>query len=144
MKIRNVVIDTNALISFVTDRDHNQQAKVAWLLENAAKLHFTIFCPLNVITEFVYVLLNIYRVPKTTVKQMVSDFIVMPGVEIVTDLDFEIFFSIWPDHVSDYGDAIVAAVCKTKKGAYVATFDRKFRKDLEKLGVRVYNFSQPS
>lgn len=30
----------------------------------------------------------------------------------------------WPEHFKDYGDAIVAALCKNTKGSLIATFDR--------------------
>ena len=48
------VIDTNALISFVTDRNPDQQEKAAAIFEDAARLKATILCPQNVLTEFVY------------------------------------------------------------------------------------------
>jgi len=37
--------------------------------------------------------------------------------------------------VPDYGDAIIASLCKDTKGASVATFDRKFKAKLKKLGL---------
>ena len=56
MKKHTIVIDTNALISFVTDRNKSRQDKIAELFENAAGLRMSILCPQNVLTEFVYVL----------------------------------------------------------------------------------------
>lgn len=140
MKRHPVVIDTNALISFVTDRNKNQQNKIAKLFENAAGLRLSILCPQNVITEFVYVLDRVYNIPGLVIKEMIGDFVTMPGIEIVHEVNLKILFSYWPDKIPDYGDAIVASVCKARKKAIVATFDRKFSAALKKLGLSAYSF----
>ncbi|MBW1768951.1 MAG: PIN domain-containing protein [Deltaproteobacteria bacterium] len=36
-------------------------------------------------------------------------------------------------HFKDYGDVIVAALCKNTKGLLIATFDRDFRTKSKKL-----------
>ena len=54
--MRRYVIDTNALISFVTDRNPEQQQKIAPLFESAAYMKAVIFCHQHVLTEFIYVL----------------------------------------------------------------------------------------
>ena len=59
--MRTLVIDTNALISFVTDRNPVQQEKIAVIFDEAARLKIAILCPQNVLTEFVYVLEKIYN-----------------------------------------------------------------------------------
>ena len=40
----------------------------------------------------------------------------------------------------NYGDAIIAALCKDTTGATVATFDRKFRIKLKKLDLSTTSF----
>lgn len=52
--MKKPVIDTNALISFVADRNPDQQSRIAALFEDAAKLKAAILCPQDVLTEFVY------------------------------------------------------------------------------------------
>lgn len=138
MKRHAIVIDTNALISFVTDRNKVQQGKIAGLFENAAGLRLSVLCPQNVITEFVYVLDRVYNVPQSIIKDMIDDFVAMPGIEIVHEVNLKILFSYWPDKIQDYGDAIVTSVCKARKGAMIATFDRKFSAALKKLGLSVW------
>jgi len=138
VKKQTIVIDTNALISFVTDRNKTQQGKIAGIFENAAGLRLSVLCPQNVITEFVYVLDRVYNVPQSVIKDMIDDFIAMPGIEIVHEVNLKILFSYWPDKLQDYGDAIVASVCCARKGAIVATFDRKFSAALKKLGLSVW------
>ena len=77
--MRKLVIDTNALISFVTDRNPAQQEKIAGVLDDAAQLQITVLCPQNVLTEFVYVLEKIYKQPKSQIRSMIADFIALPG-----------------------------------------------------------------
>ena len=138
MKRHTIIIDTNTLISFVTDRNKNQQDKIAGVFENAAGLRLSVLCPQNVITEFVYVLDRIYKVPQSVIKDMIDDFVAMPGIEIVHEVNLKILFSYWPDKIQDYGDAIVASVCCARKGSMVATFDRNFSATLKKLGLSVW------
>lgn len=134
------IIDTNALISFVTDRNTTQQAKIASLLDSAAQLKVRVLCPQNVLTEFVYVMDSVYGIGKTEIRDIARDFIKLPGLEIVHQISLKTLFTFWPEKVPDYGDAIIAALCKDTKGASVATFDRKFRAKLKKLGLAAYSF----
>ena len=134
------IIDTNALISFVTDRNPTQQAKIANLLDSAAQLKVRVLCPQNVLTEFVYVMDSVYGIGKTEIRDIARDFIKLPGLEIVHQISLKTLFTFWPERVPDYGDAIIAALCKDTKGASVATFDRKFRAKLKKLGLSLFSF----
>ena len=132
------IIDTNALISFVTDRNPTQQAKIANLLDSAAQLKVRVLCPQNVLTEFVYVMDSVYRIGKAEIRDIVRDFIKLPGVEIVHQISLKTLFTFWTEKVPDYGDAILAALCQDTKGASVATFDRKFRAKLKNLDLSVF------
>ncbi len=138
--MKNYIIDTNALISFVTDRNPAQQDKIANLLNSAAQLKVRVLCPQNVVTEFVYVMDSVYRIGKAEIRDIVRDFIKLPGVEIVHQLSLKTLFAIWPEKVPDYGDAIIAALCKDIQGTSVATFDRKFKTKLKKLDLSVFPF----
>jgi len=132
------VIDTNALISFVTDRNPEQQQKIAPLFESAAHMKAVMFCHQHVLTEFIFVLDRIYHVPKNEIGVMIKDLIEMPGIEIVQEVDFNTIFSWWPDPVPDFGDALIAAVGKTISGSLVVTFDQKFAANLKTLGISIW------
>ena len=129
------IIDTNALISFVTDREPAQQKVVGELFEQAARLKCTMICPLHVLTEFVYVLERVYRVEPCEINAMVAEFIAMAGVELFHGLDMNILLALWPASVPDFGDAVVATVSRMKKGSSVLTFDRRFARVLHRLGI---------
>ena len=140
--MNNYIIDTNAMISFVTDRNPAQQGKIANLLDSAARLKIKVLCPQNVLTEFVYVLDSVYRIGKAEIKDMIRDFIRLPGVEIVHYLNLNTLFTFWPEKVPDYGDAIIAALCKDTRGSSIATFDQKFKARLNRLDLAVYSFEK--
>lgn len=137
--MKKIIIDTNALISFVTDREPEQQAKIAKVFNDASQLKVRLLCPQNVLTEFIYVMDKVYHIENTEIKKMVKDFIVLPGIEIVHEVNMKLLLSFWPEHFADYGDAIVAAVCKDTKGSSIASFDRKLRIKLKKLRLSVFS-----
>ncbi|MBW2482915.1 MAG: PIN domain-containing protein [Deltaproteobacteria bacterium] len=138
--MKKLIIDTNALISFVTDRNPVQQDKIAALFDNAARLKVRVLCPQNVLTEFVYVMDAVYGIDKAEIRDIIRDFINLPGIEFIDHFNLKTLFELWPENIPDYGDAIVAVVCRNTKGASVATFDRKFKVKLKKLGLAVFSF----
>jgi predicted nucleic acid-binding protein len=133
--VKRYVIDTNALISFVTDRNPEQQRIVAPLFEAAAHMKAVILCHQNVLTEFIYVLDKVYQLPKHRIGQMIIDLVQMPGMQLVQELDYQAVLSVWPDPFPDFGDAVVASVALAKKGAAIVTFDRKFSLGLNRLNI---------
>ena len=138
--MKNYIIDTNALISFVTDRNPAQQGKISTLFDSAVRLKVGVLCPQNVLTEFVYVMDAVYGIGKDEIRDIIRDFIRLPGVEVVHQINLKTLCTLWPEKVPDYGDAIIASLCKDTKGTSVATFDRKFRAKLKKLGLATSPF----
>jgi predicted nucleic-acid-binding protein len=133
--VKRYIIDTNALISFVTDRNPGQQQKVGPLFESAAHLKVAILCHQHVLTEFIYVMDRIYGVPKDAIHRMIGDLIAMPGIEVVHAVDFKTVLACWPDPIPDFGDAVIASVSKTIKRSVIVTFDRQFVDRLKSLGL---------
>ena len=128
--MKQYVIDTNALLSFVTDRNTVQQTVMTSVFEQVASAQATILCPQNVIAEFVYVMETVYHQPKPSIRSIAAEFISMPGVTILNKTDFDEVFSLWPEIFEDFGDAIVAACARSTKRASIITFDRRFIRKL--------------
>lgn len=139
--MKKYIIDTNALISFVTDRNPDQQQKIAPLFESAADLKALILCHQNILTEFIHVMDRVYLVPKDEIGRIIAALVEMPGIEIIHKIDFNAVFSCWPSPISDFGDAVIATICKITKRSVVVTFDRKLINNLKSLGL---NFWSPS
>jgi predicted nucleic-acid-binding protein len=140
--MNKIVIDTNTLISFVTDRNLKQQKMAADLFENASQLKSLVFCPQNVLTEFVYVMDKVYQVSVDKTQEILRDFLSMTGIKIMHDLNIEQLLFYWPKYFNDFGDAIVASVCREIKGSTVATFDRKFINALKKVNLEIHSFKE--
>ena len=138
--MKRYLIDTNALISFVTDRNPEQQRIVAGLFESAQHLKATILCHQHVLTEFIYVMDRIYHVPKDQISRMVSDLMEMPGIETVQEIDLKASLSFWPDPIQDFDDAVIAASSMNQKGCAIVTFDRRFTANLKSIGLNTYQF----
>ena len=136
--MKTFIIDTNALLSFVTDRNPEQQEVVSVLFEQAASLKCSILCHQHTITEFVYVLEKVYQTPKPAISRMVKDFLAMPGVELIHDIHFDVLLNFWPERVADFGDAVIATVWASAPKAAVVSFDKKFIKELGRLGATVH------
>jgi len=135
--MKKIILDTNVLISFLTDRDLAQQEKAEEIFAQAAALRTEILCQQEVISEFVYVMNSVYQVSKNEIRSMLLDFADMPGIEIVSGLDLAIVSQLWPAQISDYGDAVIASLCKKTRDSAVATFDRKLIKELTAAGLAV-------
>lgn len=133
--MKKYVIDTNVLISFVTDRNPAQQEIIAPLFESASRLKCTLLCHQFVLTEFVFVMDKVYGTPKESINSMVRDFLSMPGVEIHQGTDFNTLLSYWPLKINDFGDALIAATAKAIKGSLIITFDEKFKSALKRVGL---------
>lgn len=135
--MKRFVIDANALVSFLTDRNMEQQEAVSRYFEEAASARTRLYCPALAIAEFVYVMERVYRVGKARVSIIVADLVAMPGVFVVGEGDLRELLELWPSTVSDFGDAAVAATCRSTRGSSVLTFDRKFANSLKRAGIPV-------
>lgn len=133
-----VVIDTNVLVSFLTDRNVEQQAQAAALFEAAARGEIEIILHQMVISEMVYVLTNLYGLEAAEIARLLEDLLATAGVTPVDEVVWRRVLEHWPNRFADFADAILAAVCSTKRYDAVATFDRKLRRKLRKLELGTF------
>ena len=130
-----VLLDTNILVSVLTDRDLEQQARASEIFEMAATGKVRILLHQIVISELVYVLSNLYRVRAEKVAAILSDLLATPGVETVAALSWPRVLDLWPRRVADFGDAALAAAALEKRNVAIATFDQRFIRQLRREGV---------
>ena len=135
--MKKIVIDANCLLSFVTDRNAEQQEKISKLFHEAGQLKSVILCHHHVISEFVCVLSSVYGTDAEKIHEILSDHLVMPGCMTVSEVNMQTVLSLWPAVIADYGDAIIAAYSKDTKGTAVATFDKKFSKAMHRAGIAI-------
>lgn len=133
--MKSAVVDTNVVLSFVTDRDPAQQQAAARLFEQAASGELRVVLPQVVLIEIVYVLQNLYRTPAPETASLLDDLLAMPHVEADNEVAWHAVLEIWPSRVGDFADAVLVTVARTGDRA-VASFDRKLKRALRSAGVK--------
>jgi predicted nucleic-acid-binding protein len=133
--MKKYIIDTNCLISYVTDRDERQRALVSPYFDSALKSQCTLVVLSSVIIEFVYVLSRVYQADPLTVSEMTRTILHTPGIDIDTAVDFESVLSLWPEKIKDFGDAILASRARETKTP-VLTLDRSFIAQLKACDIQ--------
>lgn len=136
--MRQVIVDTNVLLSFLTDRDLEQQERAGDLFQKALRGEQVALVPQAALAEMVYVLLNVYKVSPADTAATLADLLDMPGVLAVDEVSWPAVLELWPHAVPDFGDALLAAVARDQAPDAVATFDNKFSSRLRRLGLPLY------
>jgi predicted nucleic acid-binding protein len=136
--LKEVLVDTNVLVSFVFDREPEQQEQADELLRLAASGRLRVLLHQVVLTEMAWVLLNLYDVPPAEVRATLGDLLSLPGTVPVHELSWVRVLDLWPNQVRDLGDAAIAAVALQTHADAVATFDRPFRRRLKSLRLASY------
>lgn len=131
-----VVVDTNVLVSYLVDREPDQQRQADRLLRRAAGGEIEVLLPQIVATELVFVLTNLYQQPASEVADTLRDLFSLPGVRSVDEMDWQTVLALWPERIPSFADAALAAVAKRQRLA-VATFDRSFVKKLRREAIEV-------
>ena len=111
--MKSVVVDTNVVLSFVTDRDPHQQRAGARLFEHAASGEHRIILPQVVLIEIVYVFQNLYRTPAAKIAGLLDDLLGMPHVVVENEVPWHAVLEIWPKRLRDFADAVLMTVART-------------------------------
>lgn len=131
-----VIVDTNVLVSYLVDREPDQQRQADRLLRRAADGEIEVVLPQIVTTELVFVLTNLYERPADEVADVLRDLLSLPGVRSIDDLDWQTVLDLWPETIPSFADAALAATAKRSRLA-VATFDRALVKKLRREAVEI-------
>ncbi len=133
--MKQILLDTNVLISFLTDRNLEQQEQAAELFNSALLGESQLILHQIVVVEMVYVLKNLYKTESAQAAQILSDLIAMPGVKPVDKVSWTEVLAWWPARVRDFADGVLAAVAQLGGCDTVATFDQEFVRCLNRNGI---------
>lgn len=133
-----IVLDTNVILSAVTDRNASQRKRAEHLIRDAASGRESLVLPQFVLFETHYVLRNLYARPESEIAGLLQDLIEMPGLDVEQTIPLEQLFELWPSQIPEMADAALASVA-VGRGCSVATFDASLTRRLRALGVAVWS-----
>ncbi len=126
--------DTNTLLSYITDRNEKQQKIISIFFEKASTGHAELYITETVLSEFVYVMCSVYQAPALTISDILRSLASTPGIIFISSLDLDTVIDLWPQKISDYGDAVLSSHA-VRMNIPVITFDRKLKNQMKKAGV---------
>ncbi len=136
--MKRFLIDTNCIVSYVTDRNLKQQEVITRFFEDAANFKCEIVILNNIITEFIYVLEKIYEIEPNKIREILKALSETPGILIDHKFDLGDVLKLWPQIIKDYGDAVLASYAKQEK-IPLLTFDQILFKQLSRNKIPVKN-----
>jgi len=136
--MKEILVDANVLVSFLTDRNEDQQKMAGALFKGAAQREHALVLHVISISEAVYVLRNLYKLDSMEISGAISRLLTIPGVISVGEVTWSLVFERWPQIIPAFGDAILAAAAGEARYDAVATFDGGLRKKLVKQGSVSY------
>ncbi|MGK2858512.1 MAG: PIN domain-containing protein [Thermoanaerobaculia bacterium] len=133
-----VLVDTNVILSAVTDRNAVQRAGAERLFRQAASGAEQIVIAQFVLFETHYVMRNLYKQSDADVAALLADLVALPGAVVQHALPLARLFELWPSSIREFADASLAAMA-LEMGCSIATFDSRFTRRLRSLGIAVWS-----
>ncbi|HXA15688.1 MAG TPA: PIN domain-containing protein [Thermoanaerobaculia bacterium] len=136
--MKQILVDANVLISFLTDRNARQREEAADLFRGAVAQEHILVLHSMTIVEMIYVLTQLYHEDPPDVAEDVADLLAMPGVVSTDQVAWSQVLERWPRPIPALGDAILAAAAGEGSFDAVATFDRDLAKNLVRQGTPLF------
>lgn len=128
------LVDTNLLISYVVDRNPRQSKLAEDIFKRATSLEIELVVSNFAISEFIFVLQSVYSKSDLEISEMINALLLTPGISIIDGFQIERVLKLWPSHIPDYGDAVLASIAKKENFPFL-TFDKPLSKKLQKLKI---------
>jgi len=132
---KEVVIDTNLLVRYLTDDEPQKAKAVDALLNSAAKGELKILIPSIVIAELVWVLESFYKMMAEDIAGLVEAILNTPGVDTQDKSVIKTALKLYRSKRIDFIDAWIIEFAKAKGAKRIYTFDRKHFRDAEEVEI---------
>ena len=119
------VLDTSVILRFLTGNSKDKKEKFKKLILDASLEKKTLFVPLIVIIELVYVLEKIYELKKQDIRENVESLLSLQPVEIESENVVLESLRLYAEENIKYGDAMILAKSRIANIKPVYTFDKK-------------------
>ena len=136
--MKDVLVDANVLVSFLTDRNKDQQELAADLFLAAREREHSLILHAISVSEAIYVLRNLYKIDPQEIADSIRQLLGLPGIASMGEVSWNLVFELWPGVIPNLGDAVLASVAAQIQCDAVATFDNNLRKKLRKQGSASY------
>jgi predicted nucleic-acid-binding protein len=118
-------IDTNILIRFLTGDDELQARKVYSIFKNAESEKKTLFVPLLVVLESIWVLDSVYEISRTEILESISELLLMPIFKFDQHSAVQQLVHAAQGNKHDLSDLLIAQSAKINGCESVLTFDKE-------------------
>jgi predicted nucleic-acid-binding protein len=132
---RDVVIDTNLLVRYLTDDEPQKAKAVDALLNSAGKGEIKILIPSIVIAELVWVLESFYEMIADDITGLVEAILNTPGVDTQDKSVIKGALKLYRSKKIDLIDAWIIEFTKAKGAKRIYTFDKKHFRDAEEVEI---------
>jgi len=118
-------VDTNVLIRFLTKDDENQARQVRYLFLEVEKRKKTLFVPVAVVLETIWVLESVYDISRQEILDAFTSLLSMPILHFESRQMLRRFGSMAQYSETDLPDLLIAASAEYSGCQSVLTFDKK-------------------
>lgn len=81
---------------------------------------------------------NLYKVDTVEIAGMIDDLLCLDGIKTIEDVVWSRVLELWPSKFGDFTDALLASAAVEVRYDSVATFDRRFVRQLQRTGLGVW------
>jgi predicted nucleic-acid-binding protein len=121
-------VDTNILVRFLVGDDEIQSKKVYKFFKKAEAKNDTLFIPLLVVLELIWVLESAYQISRKEIVESISDMLLMPILRFEHQSALQQFTHFSQNNNYDLSDLIIAYSAKEQGCESVLTFDKRASK----------------
>jgi len=132
---KNVVIDTNLLVRYLTDDDPQKAKAVDVLLNRAGKGELRILIPSIVVAELVWVLESSYKMIADEIAKLVEAILNTPGIDVQDKRIINAALSLYRTKEIDLIDAWIIEFARARGAKKIYTFDKKHFKDTGEVEI---------
>ncbi len=118
-------VDTNLLVRFLTGDDKEQAGKVYALFKKAEMEKNTLFVPLLVLLELIWVLESVYEISRSEILEALSELLLMSCLQFEQQATVRQFTINARENSYDLADLLIAHSAETQGCRSVLTLDKK-------------------